>query len=81
MLGGIIKDSLISISIKNRNQICVEQFSATNNPTVLSAETFYNILAMHTKSRTQNFLSAHGADIAFVTSAKGSSLYEKNLSN
>ena len=81
MLGGIIKGSLISISIKNGNQICFGQFSATNNPTALSAETFCNILAMHAKCRAQNFLSARGTDIAFVTSAKGSSLYEKNLSN
>ena len=40
MLGGIMKGSLISISIKNGNQICVGQFGTTNNPVALSAENF-----------------------------------------
>ena len=82
MLGGIIKGSVISISIKNGNKICVGQFGNTNNPVALSTETFCNILAMHTKSgKHLNVLSSHDIQKAVVTSAKGSDLYEKNLSN
>ena len=53
MLGGIIKDSLISISIKNGDQICVGQFATTNNPVALSAQIFCNIFPMHTKGGKQ----------------------------
>ena len=82
MLGGIIKDSLISISIKNGDQICVGQFATTNNPVALSAQIFCNILPMHAKGgKKYNFLFSHDTEKAFVTSAKGSDLYEKNLSN
>ena len=49
MLGGIIKGSMISISIKNGNQICVGQFGTTNNPVVLCAEVF----CMHAKGGKQ----------------------------
>ena len=82
MLEGIIKGSLISISIRNGNQICVGQFGRTDNPVALSAENFCSILAMHAKGgKKLNFLSSHDTEKAFVTSAKGSGLYEKNLSN
>ena len=43
MLGGIIKGSLIIISIKNGKQTCVGQFDTTNNPVALSAEIFFVI--------------------------------------
>ena len=33
------------------------------------------------KGGKQNFLSSHDTEKTFVTSAKGSGLYEKNLSN
>ena len=47
MLGGMIKGSLVSISIKNGNQICVGQFGTAINPVALSAEISCNILPMH----------------------------------
>ena len=81
ILGGIIKGSLISISIRNGNQICVGQFGTINNPVALSAKIFCNILPMHAKGGKQNFLSSQDTEKAFVTSAEGSGLYEKNLSN
>ena len=48
-----MKGSLISLSIKNGNQICVGQFGTTNNPAALSAEIVCNILPMHAKGRKQ----------------------------
>ena len=48
-----MKGSLISISIKNGNQICVGQFGLTKNPVALSAEIFCNILPMHAKGGKQ----------------------------
>ena len=76
-----MKRSLISISIKNGNQICVGQFGTTSNTVALSAETFCNILLIHAKGGKQNVLSCLDNEKAFVTSAKGPGLYEKNLSN
>ena len=48
-----MKGSLISISIKNGNQICVGQFGTTNNPVALSAENFSIMLPMHANGRKQ----------------------------
>ena len=48
-----MKRSLISISIKNGNQICVGQFGTNNNAVALSAETFCNILPIHAKGGKQ----------------------------
>ena len=53
MLGGIIKGSLISISIKEGNHICVAQFGTSDNAVVLSAESFCNILPIHGKGKNR----------------------------